>query len=112
MHIVLNIDKLEIHTHLDDAKLDEVLTLTRKIFKQGEKMAISVAELKADLAEANATTNEIADDVTALLAKIVEGGLTPAETQEVKDEITALNARLKGVAAQYPVATTPPDPGI
>lgn len=60
-----------------------------------------VDELRADLEEANATTNEIADDVDVLVAKALAGGLTPEETDEIQTKVAALKARLKDVAAKY-----------
>lgn len=58
-----------------------------------------VDDLKATLGEINATTDEIAADVTELISKLPdEPGL-----QEVKAGLTAVSERLKGVAAQYPV---------
>lgn len=62
-------------------------------------------ELKAELVKANNTTNEIAADLTELIAKLA-GSSDPA-VQEALDGLRALNTRLSGVAAQY-TADAPP----
>jgi|OpeIllAssembly_1097287.scaffolds.fasta_scaffold00736_6 tagatose-1,6-bisphosphate aldolase non-catalytic subunit AgaZ/GatZ len=80
----------------------KIYTRLGEIYEQGERIMAKVDELLAALEEANVTTNEIADDITALLAQLAAGGLTPAETEQVTAKIAELNARLKGVAAQYP----------
>lgn len=79
--------------------------------REGQDALMTKADdLLAALAEANTTTNDIADDITALLAKLADGGLTPAEADMVKEQIAALNGRLKSVAAQYPPAEIPTEP--
>ena len=62
-----------------------------------------VDEMLKDLQDSNVETSQIAEDVTALLAKLEAGGLTKAEADQVHAEITSLSARLKAVNAQYPV---------
>ena len=66
-------------------------------------MAESITDLRKKLAEANETTNEIAADVTELVAKAA-AATDPAEIQAANDEAAALASKLKAVAAQYPAA--------
>ncbi len=57
-------------------------------------------ELKAELVEANETTNEIAADLDDLLKRL-EGGLSAVEAADVKTQIVALKEKLKGVASLH-----------
>lgn len=63
-----------------------------------------IDDLNATLAEINETTNEIADDITQLIAGLPVGGATAEQVAEVQTKVTAIATRLKGVAAQYPPA--------
>lgn len=83
-----------------------LVTLDRKL----EDLMATAKEMQAALVEANTTTNEIADDVTALLAKVAAGGMSPAESDAVQAQIVALGARLKDVAAAYTPETPAPAP--
>ena len=91
---------MEIHIHIPNIYENVVGKLDKILDRQGVMMA-KVDDLKAELVEANKTTNEIADDVTDLLSKLAAGGLSPAEADEVKAQIVALNEKLKSVAAQH-----------
>jgi tagatose-1,6-bisphosphate aldolase non-catalytic subunit AgaZ/GatZ len=82
----------------------KILTRLDAIYAQGETVMAKVDELLAALEEANTTTNEIAQDITELLAQLATGGLTPVETEIVMAKIAELNARLKNVASAYPLA--------
>lgn len=83
-----------------------LVTLDRKL----EDLMATSKEMLASLVEANTTTNEISDDVTALLGKLAAGGMSPAESDAVQAQIVALGARLKDVAAAYTPDTVPPTP--
>ena len=60
-----------------------------------------VEELEAELIAVNEVTNEIAVDVSDLLAKLAAGGLSAEEADAVKAQIVALKEKLQGVAAQH-----------
>ena len=105
--------KTEIHIHLPSVNISGLENRLDIIQKQLEVIMAKVDDLLADLKEANATTDEIANDVDVLLSKLVAGGLTAAETTQVQSEIAALKTRLQGVAAKYtPDVTVSTIPGI
>jgi ABC-type transporter Mla subunit MlaD len=82
-----------------EKKLDKIYQLEKKIMAK-------VDDLNAALEEANTTTNEIADDLTALMAQL-SSGLTAEQADAVITKATALSTRLKAVAAQYPPSAPP-----
>ena len=103
--------KLELHVHHESesgviSKLDQILTQQRVHTHLLESLMAKADEMLADLQEANATTNEIADDLDALLAQQAAGGLTPAQADEVAAKIKELGVRMRGVADKYPVPPT------
>jgi cell division protein FtsB len=77
-----------------------LLVLIGLVIYFGRKTLAKVDELKAELVEANATTNEIATDVDDLVARL-SGGLSEAEADDVKAELVALKGRLQAVAAVH-----------
>lgn len=68
------------------------------------------AELLQELAEINATTNELGDDVDALILKADN----PAEKEAVKVELQALKGKLQAIASKYTPegAADPNDPNV
>lgn len=104
-HTISKRSEVEIHIHIHHHQDTLVHNKLDKIIATQGVVVAKVDELKAELEAANVTTNEIAADVTDLLNRLVEGGLTPAEAEEVKQQIMALNARLQGVAAQHTPTT-------
>jgi chaperonin cofactor prefoldin len=91
----------EIHIHLHSVSDEKI----NKILHNTERLMTSAAELKQELVEANAATNELASDVDDLMAKVGEGSLSPAEADEVKTQLTALKESLKAVAAKHTPGT-------
>jgi len=98
-----------LHLSLDsrsaDGKLDQILAQLRTHTRLLEQLMSKADEMLADLETANTTTNEIADDLDALIAKQAAGGLSPEEATAVDDQIKALGVRLRGVADKYPPTT-------
>jgi thiamine biosynthesis lipoprotein ApbE len=92
--------RIEVHVHIHnhstalEVKIDRILHLQERI------MSV-VDDLKQELVAINAATNEIASDVTALLAKVTDGGVSAADAAELKTSLVAIRERLTGVAAQY-----------
>lgn len=64
----------------------------------------TIAEIKQELVEINATTNELADDVNDLISRIPDG----AGLDDVKSELVTLKGKLQGIASQWTPATPPP----
>ena len=65
-------------------------------------------DLRAELGQINATTNELAADVDEMIVLIGQGTLTPADQQELRDGLTTLKTSLQSVASKWP--TPPPIP--
>jgi prefoldin subunit 5 len=78
-------------------KLDELLA-------QGRVTMSALSELRTELETINATTNELADDVDALLVKVAEGTATQADV----DAARAISAKLRGTADKFTPEVTPP----
>lgn len=91
--------------HSDRRLLERILCEVLALRQQGRLIVAKVDELLTELSEANATTNEIADDLADLLSKL-DGGLSAPEAEVVKAEIVVLKDKLKAVAATH--TPTPP----
>jgi len=96
---------LSLDSRSADGKLDQILAQLRTHTRLLEQLMSKADEMLADLETANTTTNEIADDLDALIAKQAAGGLSPEEATAVDDQIKALGVRLRGVADKYPPTT-------
>lgn len=70
------------------------------------QMKVTQDQMLKSLQDANDTTNEIADDITKLIAGQSTEGLTAEEAATVQSQLEQFAARLKDVAAEY----TPPTP--
>lgn len=79
----------------DEGKIDFLVQQSLKTHKKLNKIMAADQEILAALAEADAATNEIAEDIAALVAR------EPNLSQETKDALAAHVAKLKGVASQY-----------
>lgn len=95
--------KIDVNLNVTDNRNDFTLLNHKldRILNQQEKLMATAAELKAELVEANKTTDEIAADIADLVSKVGVGSLSPTETQEVMDQLTALKTKLQGVAAVH-----------
>lgn len=101
--------EIEAHIHFHDhshsaaleVKIDRILHLQ-------EKLMTVAQDLKQELVEINATTNEIATDIDDLVAKVGVGGLSPAEADELKTQLGQLKQRLTGIAAVHTPESVPP----
>jgi hypothetical protein len=82
-------------------KLDDLFALVQA---QGVSIMAAFDEMKAELATINVTTNELAedlDDVIAKLAAATGGVLTPEQAAEIVDDLKATSEGLKAVAAKW-----------
>ena len=93
--------KIDVNLNITDNRHDLILFKLDRVLYNQEKMMATAAELKAELVEANKTTDEIAADIADLVAKVGVGSMSPTETQEVMDQLTALKTKLQGVAAVH-----------
>lgn len=84
--------------------LDEIVTHVQALRRQGDRMETTAAQMKQALIDANTQTNEIANDIADLKAKLA-GGLSDLEASEVQGQLDALVSRLTGVAAEHTPAT-------
>lgn len=87
------------------AKLDTMLSMLHTIITQGGMLMTKADDMLVALVEANKATNEIANDLDALIAQKA-GPLSEAEATEVQTQLDLLKIRLLNVASQY----TPPTP--
>jgi hypothetical protein len=101
MDVAIRIDHF-IHREEPD-KLDLILLQLSDIRQQQGVIMAKIDELNAELVAINASTNELAADVDALLAQNLNG-LSPAEADSVKAQLTAIKDSLQATAAKY----TPP----
>ena len=79
--------------------LDEILSTLQFLVNQGRLLMSKADDIAAQLDAIDATTNEIAADIDALLARGFEG-LTKEEADAVVARLTAHSDTLKGVAAK------------
>jgi len=107
MHIVLNVDKLEIHTHLDDVKQDEIIDLLRQIKQQGETMAGEVAKLEQDVADQTTVIQSAITLLQNIKALLDAAGTDPAKLAALSAAIETNSANLAAAV----VANTPGSPG-
>jgi uncharacterized coiled-coil protein SlyX len=90
------------------ASIDHRLT---DLQARGVDMATALQQLNAELVKANATTNEIHDDMNTVLEKLAAADPDSPEAQSALAEAKALNDRLTGVASKYtPDSPVPTDP--
>lgn len=117
----------EIHVHVHGAcgvgDRDTILAAIGEVSGKVEQAMGKIDEMRAELAQANQTTNEsaavldeISADVESLKSRL-EGGLSAEEAAEVQQKLTDLNASLaaqkttlQGVAAQYTPPAAPENP--
>jgi ribosome-associated translation inhibitor RaiA len=68
------------------------------LYRQGRRILMASAELKAALKKIDLATDNIAADITRLKERI-QPGMTEAEVAEVQALAEALVAKLEGIAA-------------
>lgn len=96
---------------LKELREDKQTAVLFRIAQLEDKIMAAYENLKAILGEINGTTNEIADDVDEVIAKLSNpGGLTEAQAQEIIRDLGGASTKLKEVAAKYPVPTPPAEP--
>lgn len=98
---------VNLHVHgvtTDENTLKYIKQRVDQIHIQGEKMAVTAAEMKQELVEINATTNEIGSDIDDLVTR-VQPGLSETDAQEIQTELQSLKARLTGIAAVHTPAS-------
>lgn len=114
-------DTPPIHVHVHVYLPDTVTQQLAVLIQQGHQIMNQLDDLRAQLAAANTTTNqistlvtEIASDLDELIAKLAAGAPGSQEVIDATAEATALTARLSetaaaltGVAAKYPAPPTP-----
>lgn len=91
-------------------RLDRILESQQASAEREILMSDIVAKMKAALDEANVQTNNIAQDIANLSAKIA-GGVSESDAAEVQAQLDALVTRLTGVAATTPDEADPADSG-
>jgi len=91
--------RIDVYVHQADSTSSLEKKVDLVITKLGGIMA-KVDELLAELEKANTTTNEIANDIADLIAKLANG-LSAAEAAVVQAKLAELQAKLEGVAATH-----------
>jgi hypothetical protein len=77
------------------------------------RLMAKVQDILTELANANASTNEIASDLDEVLAKLAGAGGDQAQIDAAVLEAQGLSARLRGVAAKYTAdPVVPVDPPV
>lgn len=81
--------------------------LRRRVTHLEDTLMARLQEFDPILAQINATTNNIAADITRL-AEQIHAGLAPAEVDALKASLTEVASQLEAVAAVTPEPGTPP----
>jgi uncharacterized protein YukE len=93
------------HVKLDIPSREETITLLREM---GNQIMATLQEIKDQIAQANAATNDIAGDIQQLKAQLdsaignIQGQIDAAiqgQLQEVSDALSPLVTRLEDVAS-------------
>lgn len=80
-----------------------------QLLAQGAQTMSSIADVRAELAAANAVTNEIAADVAELVARAANA-TDPAEIEAALADAAVLTQKLRDVAAIHTSAPAEPPP--
>lgn len=94
--------RFDIYHHHDPYINHRLHTIERNLYH----IMSTFQDFQDQISAINDTTNDIANDITALKAKL-EGGLSAEEAVAVQDELDALAAKLSGVAAEYDSTPAP-----
>lgn len=107
---MFQIDKVDIniHFHISVQQPTDTTEILSKLNAIETLVRQSMDEFRAALAAIDAETTRVADGIAALLERLANGGLTPAEEAEVKAGLDAHLNRLRGIAVD-PENPIPPE---
>ena len=93
--------------HDESSSSQEILSLLRQIFSQGQHLMAKVDDLLAVLARIDTATTNIAADITAIKGQIGTG-MSDADVQRVQDALEAAAGKLEALDAENPDGTPTP----